>query len=67
MNVIDLMLIHNLHGLDQLMPAFIRAKENGRIRYIGMSTSDRIQYAAQMEAMRRYPLDFIHETDELEG
>ena len=59
MKVIDLMLIHNLHGLDQLMPAFIRAKKDGRIRYIGMSTSEGIQYAAQMEAMRRYPLDFI--------
>jgi len=58
-NVIDLMLIHNLHGLDQLMPAFIRAKKDRRIRYIGMSTSEEIQYAAQMEAMRRYPLDFI--------
>jgi aryl-alcohol dehydrogenase-like predicted oxidoreductase len=57
--VIDLILIHNLHGLDQLMPAFIRAKKDGRIRYIGMSTSEEIQYAAQMEAMRRYPLDFI--------
>jgi aryl-alcohol dehydrogenase-like predicted oxidoreductase len=59
MNVIDLMLIHNLHGLDQLMPAFIGAKKDRRIRYIGMSTSEEIQYAAQMEAMRRYPLDFI--------
>jgi len=58
-NVIDLMLIHNLHGLDQLMPAVIRAKKDRRIRYIGMSTSEEIQYAAQMEAMRRYPLDFI--------
>ena len=57
--VIDLILIHNLHGLDQLMPAFIRAKKDGRIRYIGMSTSEELQYAAQMEAMRRYPLDFI--------
>lgn len=56
---LDLMLIHNLHGLDALMPAFIRWKEQGRIRYIGMSTSTETQYAAQMEAMRRYPLDFI--------
>lgn len=56
---IDLMLIHNLHGLDQLMPAFISAKEAGRIRYIGMSTSVDAQYEAQMEGMRRYPLDFI--------
>jgi aryl-alcohol dehydrogenase-like predicted oxidoreductase len=56
---IDLMLIHNLHGLHELMPAFIRAKEQGRIRYIGMSTSVDAEYAAQMEGMRRYPLDFI--------
>lgn len=58
-DTIDAMLIHNLHGLDVLMPAFIRAKEKGRIRYIGMSTSEKHQYAAQMDAMRRYPLDFI--------
>jgi aryl-alcohol dehydrogenase-like predicted oxidoreductase len=56
---IDLMLIHNLHGLDELMPAFLTFKKQGRIRYIGMSTSVDNQYAAQMDAMRRYPLDFI--------
>lgn len=58
-DTLDLMLIHNMHGLDELMPAFIRWKAEGRIRYIGMSTSTDSQYAAQMEAMRRYPLDFI--------
>lgn len=57
--VVDLMLIHNMHGVDALMPAFIRWKEAGRIRYIGMSTSTDTQYADQMAAMRRYPLDFI--------
>jgi aryl-alcohol dehydrogenase-like predicted oxidoreductase len=56
---IDLMLIHNLHGLHELMPAFLQAKKQGRIRYIGMSTSVEAEYAAQMEGMRRYPLDFI--------
>lgn len=56
---IDLLLIHNLHGLDQLMPAFLRAKEAGKLRYIGMSTSMDAQYEAQMAGMRRYPLDFI--------
>lgn len=59
MDKLDLLLIHNLHALDQLMPAFIRAKEQGRIRYIGMSTSVDSQYDAQMEAMKRYPLDII--------
>jgi diketogulonate reductase-like aldo/keto reductase len=58
-DTIDVMLIHNLYGLDELMPAFIRAKEQGRFRYIGMSTSMDGQYEAQMAAMRRYPLDFI--------
>src|SRR5688500_7263244 len=56
---IDLMLIHNLHGLDHFMPAMIKAKEQGRIRYSGMSTSTDDQYDAQMEGMRRYPLDFV--------
>jgi diketogulonate reductase-like aldo/keto reductase len=58
-DTIDVMLIHNLYGLDELMPALIRAKEQGRFRYIGMSTSIDGQYEAQMAAMRRYPLDFI--------
>lgn len=58
-DTIDAMLIHNLHGLDELMPALMRAKEAGRIRYVGMSTSNDEQYDAQMAAMRRYPLDFI--------
>jgi len=58
-DVIDLMLIHNLYGLDELMPALIKAKEQGRIRYIGMSTSTDAQYEGQMAGMRRYPLDFI--------
>jgi len=57
--VIDLLMIHNLHGLDELMPSLIRGKEQGRIRYIGMSTSSDSQYETQMNAMRRYPLDFI--------
>jgi len=56
---IDLMLIHNLHGLDTLIPALIKAKEAGRVRYIGMSTSMDSQYEAQMAAMRKYPLDVI--------
>lgn len=57
--VLDLMLIHNLHGTRELMPAYIRWKEEGRIRYIGMSTSVSDQYPGQMEGMRSYPLDFI--------
>jgi len=59
MDRLDLMLIHNLHGLDAFMPAYIRFKDQGLLRYIGMSTSSKAQYEQQMAAMRRYPLDFI--------
>src|SRR5690606_5104199 len=58
-DVIDLMQIHNLHGIPELMPAFERAKEAGRIRYIGISTSTDGQYDGILDAMRRYPLDFV--------
>jgi len=58
-DIIDLLLIHNLYGTDELLPAFIAARESGRVRYIGMSTSVDAQYETQMEGMRRYPLDFI--------
>jgi len=56
---IDLMQVHNLHETAAQMPYFIRAKEAGRIRYIGLSTSTEAQHPAFIEAMKAYPLDFI--------
>lgn len=58
-DMIDLLLVHNLNGLDQFMPFFIEEKKKGRIRYIGVSTSTDNQYAGLMDAMKRYPLDII--------
>ena len=58
-DTIDLMQIHQMGGLAALMPVFLKMKEAGRIRYIGISTSSDNQYAQLMEAMRTYPLDFI--------
>lgn len=56
---LDLMKIHNLHGTAHLMPALLRAKDAGRVRYIGISTNVDVQYEELMAAMREYPLDFI--------
>ena len=56
---LDLVMIHNLGGTDELMPALRQAKEAGRIRYVGVSTSSDNQYPGVMDAMRRYPLDFL--------
>ena len=56
---IDLIQIHMMAGLTQLMPVFESNKAAKRVRYIGISTSEDSQYDALMAAMRQYPLDFI--------
>jgi len=56
---IDLIQIHMMAGLAQLMPVFESNKAAKRVRYIGISTSEDNQYDAIMAAMRQYPLDFI--------
>ena len=58
-NVIDLMQIHMMAGLEAMMPLFEKAKAARRIRYIGISTSSDNQYDALMAAMKSYPLDFV--------
>jgi aryl-alcohol dehydrogenase-like predicted oxidoreductase len=58
-DVIDLMQIHMMAGLQQLMPVFEKAKAAKRIRYIGISTSSDGQYTELMAAMKTYPLDFV--------
>ena len=66
-DVIDLMQIHQMAGVTALMPVFEKMKAAGRIRYIGMSTSSDNQYAALMDAMRAYPLDFVQVDYSLEN
>jgi len=56
---IDLLQVHNLYGIDSLMPQLQQWKKAGRIRYIGGTTSRVSQHGEIVEAMRKYPLDFI--------
>ncbi len=58
-DVIDLMQIHMMAGLEQMMPVFEKAKAAKRIRYIGISTSSDGQYTQLIAAMKQYPLDFV--------
>jgi len=57
--MIDLMQIHNLHGVEVLMPILLQMKAGKHIRYVGMSTSQDAQYPALLEALERYPVDFV--------
>jgi aryl-alcohol dehydrogenase-like predicted oxidoreductase len=56
---IDLLQVHNLSGVDSLMPMLQKWKQSGKIRYIGVTTSRASQHAEIVDAMRKYPLDFI--------
>jgi aryl-alcohol dehydrogenase-like predicted oxidoreductase len=56
---IDLLQVHNLNGVDSLMPLLQQWKKAGNIRYLGVTTSRVSQHGDIVEAMRKYPLDFI--------
>lgn len=56
---IDLMQVHNLGGVDDMLPVLREWKQQGRIRYIGVTTSFKPQYDALLQVMRHQPLDFI--------
>jgi len=56
---IDLLQVHNFNETDAVIPKLLELKAEGRIRYVGCSTSRDRQYADLMAAMQKYPLDFI--------
>jgi aryl-alcohol dehydrogenase-like predicted oxidoreductase len=56
---IDLLQVHNLNGIAELVPLMQQWKKAGKIRYIGATTSRGSQHEELMSAMRTYPLDFI--------
>ena len=56
---IDLVQVHNLDGVDLLIPVLSEAKDAKRIRYFGVTTSRTEQYPQMLDAMRRHRLDFI--------
>jgi aryl-alcohol dehydrogenase-like predicted oxidoreductase len=56
---VDLLQIHNLAGVGVMLPLLRKWKEEGRIRYIGISTSFDHQYEAFIDVMKRETLDFI--------
>ena len=56
---IDLLQVHNLAGVELLIPVLQDLKKSKRIRYFGITTSNPAQHPQMMELMRRYPLDFV--------
>jgi aryl-alcohol dehydrogenase-like predicted oxidoreductase len=56
---IDLLQVHNLEGVEALIPVMQKWKKDGRVRYIGITTSRVGQHSHMVEYMRQYPLDFV--------
>jgi aryl-alcohol dehydrogenase-like predicted oxidoreductase len=56
---VDLLQVHNLDGVDALMPMMQHWKQQGQTRYLGVTVSVAWQHDALVATMRRYALDFI--------
>ena len=56
---IDLMQVHNLRGTEVELETMKAWKEQGRFRYLGVTTHSPRQYAEMEDVMRRHELDFI--------
>ncbi len=57
--VVDLIQVHNLGDPPTQVGILQELKAEGRVRYIGITSTSARQYDALAQAMRDYPLDFI--------
>lgn len=58
-DTIDLMQVHNLIGWREALPVMREWKQEGRVRYIGITTSRSNQYGDFESVMRNEELDFV--------
>ena len=56
---IDLIQVHNLADIPTQLPILKELKEEGRVRYIGTTSTNEASYDYLAEVMRKEPLDFI--------
>ena len=56
---IDLIQVHNLGDVPTQLGILKELKQQGRIRYLGVTTTSNSQYADLEQVMRNEPLDFI--------
>lgn len=55
----DLMQVHNLLAWEQHLPALLAMKAQGRLRYVGITTSEGRRHAELEQVMRSQPIDFV--------
>jgi aryl-alcohol dehydrogenase-like predicted oxidoreductase len=58
-DVLDLVQIHSLDGVETLFPHLFELKRKGQIRYVGVTTSSGSQHDALIDVMKSHPIDFV--------
>jgi aryl-alcohol dehydrogenase-like predicted oxidoreductase len=58
-DVLDLLQIHSLNGVEVLFPHLEQLKRKGSVRYIGITTSSSNQHQQMVELIKNQPLDFV--------
>ena len=58
-DVLDLVQIHSLNGVDVLFPHLFDLKKKGQIRYVGITTSSGTQHGAMVDLINSQPIDFV--------
>ncbi len=56
---VDLMQVHNLGGVNEMLPVLREWKAAGKTRYIGVTTTAKNQYAELERLLRHETMDFI--------
>ena len=56
---VELMQVHNLRGWETQLPTLREMKQDGRIRYLGVTTSSARQYEQLEQIMLQEELDFV--------
>jgi diketogulonate reductase-like aldo/keto reductase len=58
----DLLQVHNLLAWEAHLPMLFSMKSNGRLRYVGITTSEGRRHRDVEQIMRNHPLDFVQVT-----
>jgi diketogulonate reductase-like aldo/keto reductase len=58
----DLLQVHNLLAWEEHLPALLAMKAEGRVRYVGITTSEGRRHDAVEQIMAKQPLDFVQVT-----
>jgi diketogulonate reductase-like aldo/keto reductase len=58
----DLLQVHNLLAWQEQLPTLLAMKASGRLRYVGITTSEGRRHREFEQIMRSHPLDFVQLT-----